>query len=224
MLAPEQAEEASGSQGVVILISLYLLLLAFFIVLTALSQREVTRAEAAVGSVVKAFSPDIAQQTVTSTTDEPAGLFRARDAFERSVLAAFADTLPVARFAVDPDGGVLRVVLPTESLFRPGTAELFGSARSLLGGLAGALVRPEPDQRYRLEALLHAGPELPTGERLGAVLEVLRVGALAREMRAQGAPADLISTGLRPGDPGEAQFSFYRRPAEPTGEAAGVEG
>lgn len=210
--APEtDNDRADGS--VIILLSLYLLLLAFFIMLTALSQRELSRAEAAVGSVVKVFRPDIANRTVDKSTEAPTGLFRARDAYLSSVRAAFADTLPVAEFEVLEDGNLLRAEVPVENLFRPGTTELFGSSETLLGGLGSALNRREPELRLRLEVELRSGPTLPTGDQLGRVLEVRRVAALSRALRAQGAPARLIAVGVMSGDPDKVRFSFHAEPA-----------
>ncbi len=224
--APETDTGGERNDGsVVILISLYLLLLAFFIMLTALSQRELTRAEAAVGSVTKVFKPDIAQQTIDKSTDEPPGLFRARDAYLSSVRAAFADTLPVAEFESLEDGNLLRAEVPAENLFRPGTTELFGSSETLLGGLGEALNRREPELRLRLEVLLRSGPVLPTGDQLGQVLEVRRVAAMSQALRGQGAPSRLISVGVAPGDPGQVRFSFHAEPIpEPQPELVPADG
>ncbi|MEQ9640489.1 MAG: hypothetical protein RIM84_10755 [Alphaproteobacteria bacterium] len=223
-VGPEQDTQRNDG-SVVILISLYLLLLAFFIMLTALSQRELTRAEAAVGSVTKVFNPDIAKQTLDKSTDSPAGLFRARDAYLSSVRATFADTLPVADFENLADGNLLRAEVPVENLFRPGTTDLFASSQSLLGGLGAALNRQEPELRLRLEVLLRSGPVLPTGDQLGQVLEVRRVAAISEALRGQGAPARLISVGVGPGDPGQVRFSFHAEPVpEPQPELVPADG
>ena len=207
--AAADATDGKSDGSVIILISLYLLLLAFFIMLTALSQREITRAEAAVGSVSKAFRPDLANETLQRTTDEAAGVFRARDAYLSSVRATFADTLPVARFETSADGNVLRAQVPVETLFRPDDTAIYASAGKLVAGLASALTRLEPDQRYRLEVVLRSGPVLPAGDTLGQVLEVRRVAALARALRGEGAPGALVSVGVQPGDPGLVQFGFF---------------
>jgi flagellar motor protein MotB len=54
-------------------------------------------------------------------------------------------------YAVEDDGGVVRLRVPSDQLFQPGTAQLSPSASSILDRVAEALKRSYPKQRIGIE-------------------------------------------------------------------------
>lgn len=196
---------------VVVLLSLYLLLLAFFILLNSISNYEETRAEVAIGSLTATFRTDLPLQVDRMSASTSTGYFRAAAAFRRDVRQLFEETLPLARFAPVQRGGTFRVTLPADQLFHAGTTRFRVNGRRLLDGIADSLNRQEPGLRFEAELLLGAGPRLPDGATSGALLEVRRAGLFARDLRARGAPPTSILAGIRPGDPGIAMITFAAR-------------
>lgn len=196
---------------IVVLLSLYLLLLAFFILLNSISNYEESRAEIAIGSLTATFRTDLPVQVDRMSSSTSTGRFRAAATFRRDVRRLFEETLPLAQFSPVQIGGVFRVTLPVDQLFHAGTTRLRLNGRRLLDGIADSLNRKEPGLRFEAELLLGTGPRLPDGPASGALLEVQRAGAFARALRRRGAPSTSILTGLRRGDPGVAQITFATR-------------
>lgn len=196
---------------IVVLLSLYLLLLAFFILLNSISNYEESRAEVAIGSLTATFRTDLQVRVDRMSSSTSTGYFRSAAAFRRDVRRLFEETLPLARFSPVQRGGVLRVSLPTDQLFHAGSTRFRLKARRLLDGIADSLNRQEPGLRFEAELLLRTGPQLPDGPTSGALLEIQRAGIFARALRRRGAPPTSILTGIRPGDPGIAEITFATR-------------
>lgn len=78
--------------------------------------------------------------------------------------------------------------------------------------LSEAVSQREEGRRAELEILLGSGPTLPQMRADGQTpLELRRVGALARDLRQRGVPAESLSSGMQPGDTGQLEFRFFIR-------------
>ncbi|CCC98775.1 hypothetical protein [Azospirillum baldaniorum] len=98
--------------------------------------------------------------------------------------------------------------LPADELFLPGTADLRPDRIGLIDRVADALLQNRPGERIELDALLSigaaGGPSQPPGP-------VVRAGALARLLIADGAPADAVTVGIERGAPGAVRLLFSLR-------------
>lgn len=206
-----QNRDSDRDPTVVVLLSLYLLLLAFFILLNSISNYEESRAEVAIGSLTATFRTDLPVRVDRMSSSTSTGYFRAAATFRREVRRLFEETLPLARFSPVQHGGMFRVTLPVNQLFHAGSTRFRLNGRRLLDGIADSLNRQEPGLRFEAELLLGTGPELPNGPASGALLEVQRAGVFARALRRRGAPPSSILTGIRRGDPGIAEITFATR-------------
>jgi len=217
----------SGSRHdptVVVFLSLYLLLLAFFVLLNSISQQVTTRAEDAMGSVNSSFRKELLVDTRRDTNAAVDGAFAGADSFRQTIRALFSETLPVAQLAWDDKAGALRATFPTEALFAPGEATIRDSATELMNGIADSVAMATPGVRFETELLLGSAPALPRDDGLGSSLVVRRAGHFARQLRVMGAPATAVSVGLRESAPDALELNFYARDPERarlTFEAAG---
>ena len=59
---------------------------------------------------------------------------------------------------VQQDGDAIRIIIPSDQLFSPGTAQLLGSAFPILDGVAGELARNYPHQLIGIEAHTDSAP------------------------------------------------------------------
>jgi hypothetical protein len=195
---------------VVVYLSLYLLLIAFFIVLNNISQQASMKAEQAVASVTDTF-----RKYPGKRDDGAFGLGRGElsgnEMFLRQVQGLFENSLPLARFTRDQRHGVLRVTVPSEAVFISNEAEFARSADIFMKRLATSLVSNDAGLRYEAEIAIGSGPVLPQGDAIAQALEMRRAGALARRLLELGAPNNTVSTGVVPGDPGVVAFSFHTR-------------
>lgn len=191
------AEDATG----LFMTSVYLILLAFFVVLTSVSVLEPAKSRQVLASVSEAFgagpgtSPgDIWPGSALEGIDEATELHRRLgELFETSIELAKIEYVDPAR--------LMQIAVPASAIFvedrvRPQALPLLDEVARILGARTGT-------RMHRLEFVAGAEPDSRSA------LEVRRAGALARALLSAGAPSGAIVIGLGPADPGEARFLFH---------------
>lgn len=195
--------------NIVAMLSLYLLVLAFFILLNALSKLEEDRTRVVLASVNAAFDGQV--EALVSIKPDSAALGPLEDAaaLMADLNRLFDQTLPAVRTEVAADRPVMRFELAAEALFRSGRVELRAGRELLLNRLAQALLSDRNSTLYFELELLHGVPAngvrtvADAGDRS---LEVRRMGHLVSELQARELPAGRLSVGLVPGHPGSVQL------------------
>ena len=190
--------EPSDGGSIVLFLGLYLLLVAFFIMLNAISHFDDGRVKEAVASVSETFQsprPSSASQVRIAldgkTRIVPTTLFG-------NLQAEFRKALPVVEIEEDSEGGVLTVTLAARALFAPGRVHLDPAQAALVDTVAGVL-KDGPARRHRVLELTVGdgvaarlpGAQLPLG--------VNRAGALARSLVERGVRPASILAGVRAG-------------------------
>ncbi|WP_051340815.1 hypothetical protein [Azospirillum halopraeferens] len=212
MIPPGKAGSFAGNAGILLYLSLFLLLLAFFIVLNAISVDNVHRARAVLKSVEQSFTIDPRLLFGRDPVASRAGTVLAVQRLN-TLGDLFATAVAVDKVEVVAPGRHLEVRLPADGLFLPGTARLRPDRAGLLDRVAAALMQPLPGERIEAEFLVALSPDTPS-QPPGPVD---RAGALARDLVERGAPASAIGIGIERGAPGTARFVFSIRSAEETG-------
>ena len=207
---------------VVVSLSLYLIILAFFILMNAISRPEGVRAKGvldSIGSTFKSFP-----LTFVSSLEMAVGGagFDAAPGFEESIRELFETSFPLVRITPSPAFNQIEVVVPLESLFAPGEAEIQGKNEPVLDRLAKILGRRTPGVRLEIEVLISPPPVDAEAPHSGTALMVDRAGALARELAARGVPAARISAGIEQREPDSLRILFVvRQTDEPIDVADG---
>lgn len=211
---------ASGAGGMIALLSLNLLLLAFFILLTALATFEQKRLIEVVRSVNETF-----QGRVMATPREdtpPVGDWTAPQASATLSLLGqlFRANFPTARLEVDPERGEMRMELDSGALFPGDGVEPGPAARRLLDGLVTAL-ESRGGEGYEIEFFhgFDAGERGRLVDSAGADPVFLRTGALVGEMTRLGIGEGHLSAGLLPGSAEQVRvvLRLWGEPGEPEG-------
>jgi hypothetical protein len=193
----------SGAEAflpVQVFLSLYLVLLAFFIVLATVSRPETSRAVQAIASVRTSFPSDV---PLGSVTGEATSLFveTERGLLDRVGRLVEAD-LPIAPIRRDPSAGQIVADIPLEMLFEgPAVAQ---AGRTLLGRAAALLASPPDGIAYGLTVTL------PPDD-----AAIVRAGRLARALLEAGAPPAAVRAGVEPALTA-VRFAFAVRPAGAT--------
>lgn len=195
----------------VVFLSLYLLLLAFFILMNSISHRQADRADLAMGSVAATFNAKLDAETRPYTSGTEAGFRTASDHMLNDVRKLFEKAMPVARILPEQADGTMQIEMPTTAVFRPGDVNPRPRVMSLLDGIAEGLSQELPGWRFEIELMLGSGPVLPQGDELNEVLELRRAGGIARALRDFGVADEAIRTGLSPNDPGVMRIAFFAR-------------
>jgi hypothetical protein len=213
----ERAGAGSIDPNVVALLSLKLLLLAFFILLTTLARFQDDKVTLVVNSVNDAFHGQVRAE------EDHAPVAAALDAvgpatqLSRRVRNLFVSTLPVATAEADEALGELRLELPVQALFRPGAPELKAGPAILFDRLAGML-GPDADPAVSASLELLVGVPRDALARLAGAPEALpprRAGVLARDLLGRGMPGERLSVGLLPGLDGQVRLVLRVRQVAP---------
>lgn len=186
------------------LVGLFLLLLVFFVLLTAGVPIDPDRSQAASESLTARFA--VGPTWLSGETgDSGAGGDRAAG-MPRRLSHLFATELSIARVQIRERGRIMQAEFPVSALF-DGEA-VRPALRPLLQRIGGELGTAPPGQQASLDIFFH-GPALAPDD--PAMLA--RASALARTLADDGAPASAVRLGTESGDPAmlRLEFSLRRR-------------
>jgi len=217
-----RSPRGQSNSHIVALLSLKVLLLAFFILLNALASFEEERQSAVVESVRQAFQGLVPADRSVSERPAALGLLEGGADIADSLKQLFGDDLPLAELPASSGARVLRIDLATADLFTEGEAALLPDGAETLRLVAAVL----GDSRFarqdiRLDVLY--GLAGPSSGLEGNRTALLRAAAMVRVLEREGVPSPRLSAGLLPGFPGKVRLHFTVSPP-PAGPAAGGEG
>lgn len=200
---------ARADANIVAMLSLKLLLLAFFILLSTMSQFEERRSRAVMDSVATTFRGQVTAVVNADAPEAGLGLKERQANLRRGIAALFRQTLPVVEVETSADGRLLRLEMAANTFFGDGQAALRERQDALLDRLVRALTTGEaaPDH-FELE-ILHAVPSQASAE--SARLSVDRAGALVRNLAGRGLARRHLAAGLWPtaGDTDRLAFEIH---------------
>lgn len=201
-------------------LSLFLLLLAFFIVLFNVSRYDSGRADAVGESLSSTFRstgvPTRHPLQNTSQTGDAPG--------DELVLEKLSDLvrteIDVVEVKVLRAGRLLQARFSTDRLFRPGTADLRADRGPLIAKLAGLVGNPAQGRRHKAEIFIGSDWVTPDQIRNSLPLPIERAAAVAERLVGGGALPGTVMGGIRPDDEGMVTI-LYRidpefRPSENT--------
>ena len=192
------------------ILSLFLLMLTFFLLLNSISRFEVTRTRAVLGSLDATFR----SAQVTGKEREfssHAGAIVGGEALEKKVTELLRTAVSLDRFEVIRIGSLLIVRLPLNGIFARGTADPLPGMPALLNRLARIVGDPVPGLRNEVEIILH--PDGVPSNRAES-LPMARGGVLARSLAARGIPETDLAVGLVRGDSSTLELIFRVTPAQ----------
>lgn len=210
-------KKPTDDPSVVLFLGLYLILLAFFILLTAISTIEESKSEAAVSSVNGKFGDKGADTLTGLSIIAELGSGTENTGFRGDVEAAFHSSLPADGFEADDLGGVLRILVPIVFIFGEDAASVEPDRVALFDAVATALSYTSPGISNEVEIVVNTGDQLPPPTGDLANVSVRRAGALARALNDHGVAARRISAGVRSGRESTVAFLFQRRPEGESG-------
>ncbi len=210
---PRRLNRGSGGSTVSLFLGLYLLVLAFFILLVSISTLEKVKSQAVMDSLSSTFStilPPTAEITVFSAKR---GDIVISEEFQSKITTMFTHALHVAKVEVVHPGRLMRVVLPTDALFDTGEPTIRVARVPLLDRIVAVLSTSPPGVRHDMDFVVGAATMQSGGGLLPVArsLEIQRAGTFAQTILARGAPPHAVSIGIRPGKLGETVIWFHAR-------------
>lgn len=202
---------SAGDGGIQSLaLALFLVILAFFIMLVSISSFEDRKVSSALESLQQKFR--------AAGNADPSAIEATPQAEARALQTAFLERLAAllnselqnARVNADEAGNVLYVAFPVTQFFPPGGAVLRGERTALFEGIAQAIEERPAGSRIAVEVFL----DRPSADATDARLVVAQASAIGADLVARGVARDSVSVGLRPGAVGIIEFVFRLQAAE----------
>ena len=194
-------------------LGLYLLLLAFFAFLTAISNFEESKSRSVIESIASTFSSSlpIGRGELIDSSEIATGIEGRK--FRDDLTALFADSIPFARVSIIDAGRVMEVVFAAEDLFVSAGVAMRPELLVLAKRLAAVLAGHPPELRFEIEAIMGMRRGLGVSDREApdTGLAVGRAGVLARALHDAGSPPGSVAVGLEARAPGQVRLRFYVR-------------
>ncbi|MCR4378513.1 MAG: hypothetical protein NUV50_10545 [Rhodospirillales bacterium] len=203
---------SAGDPTVALFLGLYLVLLAFFIMLVSISTPEEAKSKQVMNSLSSAFASIVPPSVDLQSFRSKDGDVLAGQEFQQQVTGIFATELGIDKIETIQPGRQMRLILASDNLFFQGEARIRPAMFPLLDRTVAAMSNRPAGMRFDLEFVIGT-PTLSDGKTMpiAQTLEIARAGAFARAMFERGIPPDSVSVGMRPGHVGEAVIWFYTR-------------
>lgn len=217
-LAAEAAGDGAGRSNMTGLLALNLLLLAFFILLTALSSREGAKTRAVLDSVQDSFGGSRIVSDGGAGAPGAAGAESAEARLQAALGQLFQNMLPLVVRRETPQGAETYLELSAGTFFGPGRTAFQPGRRVLLERLAVALSQALGGGLDFQFQLLHSAGQGAAAARLATE----RTAAMAAELVRQGVAPARLTVGLFLSEERAARVRLVlqvRRPASDAGPA-----
>lgn len=211
-LPPEQPP--AGDSSITLFLGLFLLILAFFILLVSISTIEKVKSTVVQDSLTSAFSTILPPVTSPTTLTALEGEILAGPQFQDEVRGLFETSLQVAKVEVVQPGRLMVVDIPADVLFTPDEATFQPTQQPLFDRIVASVSGAPPGLRFDMEFVIGTPYVKERDLPVNQTLEIARAGAFAREMATRGVPPQNIVVGVRRGDPKNVAIYFYVRSAE----------
>lgn len=205
-VAKEPGQRQSNSH-IVALLSLKILLLAFFILLNAMATFEEERSTAVFDSVRQTFQGILPAQVNVRSSPAALDVFEGAEDVVEALQQIFDATLPIVARQESPGSWTLQVDVPAGDLFAEGSGELTPEGAETLNLISAVLDDPNlAASRYHLDMLYGVSDG---GSGIEGHREALaRAGLLVRTLERLGLQPARLSTGLLPSFGGRVRFYF----------------
>lgn len=201
-------------------VSLYVVILAFFIMLAAHAQYDVEKSRNVLDSVNKAFAKKI--EVDTSWVMESMGTEISATNIFNDIEGVITSVVPLEEVNIITDGRRMVIRMPADALFEAGSADLRPERSALYRRLSNALTEWHKDGAT-MELTFTQGVKKQVKPSPTAYdLEISRGGNLARLLENRGVAPENLIIGMAEDKPGELRFEFVLQSMNPPASASSI--
>jgi hypothetical protein len=209
----EKRLATESNNGSLIFLSLFLLLLAFFILLNALATIEETKSRQVLTSVAATFRSVVDADTSAQVLLSELGPASEPDEILEAMEQLWVTAVSVTKVETLSAGQLMQITMPVNELFLGGKSVLRSDRKQLLERAARVLSVQAKSVVAELELVLGTPPIDPAKLEEDPSLAIQRAVVLAGALLEVGAAKDKVSTGVRVGDPKVLRLRFAIREA-----------
>lgn len=202
-----------GLDAAPLFVSLFLVLLVFFILLNVISQPDIQKAKAVMMSLSQAFNQkDPAKESpefFTPDIGQPADFKQ----FYDSMRKAAGTVVKLEEGPPSRRGRMMVMSIPVASVFKPGVSVLLRPDLPLLEDIATTISQWKDGLTIETELVLHYSPPLEEASP-ATMLQTARLTTLLTYFTQKNISSRIVSTGLRAGNPDMVSLYYYVRPGQ----------
>lgn len=203
--------KSDPSRTITLFLSLYLLVLAFFILLVSISSLEDVKSKALMDSLSSTFSSVLPPRMELKSFNSTTGEVLAADDFQKQVTGLFSTVIGVTRVEAIQPGRLMRIELSGDGLFETDQAVVRDAQLPFVDRLVAAMSAAPNELRYDLEFVAGLPLEGADPTLLQDSLPVKRTAAFAELLMDRGAPPGSVAVGLRNGEEDVLEIWFRIR-------------
>lgn len=206
---PETKKKSDDTTG--LFVSLYLIVLAFFVIMNSISNQDQNKVNAAQESVTRAFKnlyepeADFVDATANQDAETP------NDEFYEQISGVFASLVGFEGRFPTKGGHVVRVKFDANDLFENKSVKFRAKQDDFLKQLASFLGGGRASEKREIEIVISSGKNLPSGPKYWENLTVLRAGAFAARLKELGVEENKIAIGIIKGPQDQIALTFLTR-------------
>ncbi len=192
-------------------VSLYLIVLAFFVVLNSISNQDQGKVDAATESVTRAFKNPYAPESdfVDVIANEEAET--PNDEFYDQIMGLFASLIGFEGRFPTMGGKAVRVTFKASDIFEEETTNVQPRQYPFIEELASFLNEGLGSEKREINIVMSSGKVLPKGPKFWEDLIILRVGAFVKLLKDKGVEEDKISIGVVKGQDDLITMTLFTR-------------
>lgn len=208
-----------GNGNQLLALSMFIMLLAFFIVLNAVSNFEETKITPTMHSIMHAFAsrvvPDMPENLPVMIEEEEADALNEGATIDR-LEALFSSHIPNHEAVANQAEGTMHMRLPLDDFERSVRTIAGGGGDPFLPTLVALMRADTPENAYRMDMMLNVAinpSRMQNREPQQMAVHMRRISDIAARLEQAGLPPRLVAGGIQRGHPGTVDLYF--RPYEP---------
>lgn len=206
---------AGGMASLEMLVAVYLLLLAFFVVLNSISNQKVAKAGAVMESVNSAFDKKFAPPAQVVDFLRKPDVIAPNDEFVDEIVGLMASVFSLDGGYHTEGGDTVRINIPLETLFSGNSATPRADLSPFVQELTALVLAEQGDQRREVEFVFGSGRNKLSSQPIQSqFMAARRAGNLAQALVALGLPPSSVSTGVGTGPEDVITVQFTVRSAQ----------
>lgn len=208
---PQEDKKRQSDDTTGLFVSLYMIVLAFFVVMNSISNQDQNKVNAATESVTRAFNNPYEPEAgfVDVSANEQA--LTPNDEFYDQILGVFASLVGFEGKFPTKGGNVVKVRFKASDLFEENSSVFRTRQQVFLQQLAVFLAGGRNSEKREIDIVISSGKNLPRGPEYWKDTNILRAGAFVARLKAMGTEENKLSIGVVKGGEDQIILTFYNR-------------
>ncbi|MCF6195838.1 MAG: flagellar motor protein MotB [Emcibacter sp.] len=192
-------------------VSLYLIVLAFFVVMNSISNQDQNKVSAATESVTRAFKNPFEPEADFVDVSANQDALTPNDEFYDQILGVFASLVGFDGKFPTKGGNVVKINFEPSKIFEKDSNVFRPNQQAFLQQLAGFLKAGRDSEKREIDIVISSGKGLPKGPEYWKDITILRAGAFVYELKKMGVAEDKLAIGVVQGKDDMMVLTFYNR-------------